>query len=303
MTRARRPRRRLTVLLVTLSMAMGAGVVHGMATPTPAALQIHKVDPARFDPAPDEPVFVLVLGHDARPGETVSRSDAMHLIALNPAMGRATMLDIPRDTYVPIPGYGSDKINNAFALGGPRLAAQAVGDLVGVSIPFVIATGFTGFSRMIDELGGVTVDIPVKMADSNSDAYFEKGPRHLTGDEALAFSRDRQSTGGGDFDRTHRQGQLILAGLAKLRGENPSPVNTIKWLAVLLRHTSIEGVSIPELYRLGRMALAVDPTHVANVVMPGESGVAGDASVIYATAAAAPLFADFRDDGIVSQAR
>ena len=233
MTGPRRPRRpRLTILMVTLSLAMGAGVLHGMAAQTPAALELHKVDPAKFDPAPDKPVFVLVLGFDARPGETVSRSDAMHLIALNPGKGRATMLNIPRDTYVPIPGHGSDKINSAYALGGARLSAKAVGDFVGVNIPFVIATGFTGLSKMVDELGGVTVNIPVKMEDSNSDAYFDQGPRHLTGDEALAFSRDRHSTPSGDFDRTHRQGELILAGLTKLRGEDPSPASTLKWLAI-----------------------------------------------------------------------
>jgi LCP family protein required for cell wall assembly len=280
---------------------MGAGVLHGMAAPSPGALEVHKVGPARFDPAPDRPVFVLVLGFDARPGETVSRSDAMHLIALNPAAGRATMLNIPRDTYVPIPGHGSDKINSAYALGGARLTAKTVGDLVGVDIPFVLATGFTGLSGMVDDLGGVTVDIPVKMEDSFSDAFFDKGPRHLTGDEALAFSRDRHSTPSGDFDRTHRQGELILAGLTKLRGEDPSPANTLKWLAILLRHTTLDGVSIPELYRLGRLALAVDPANVANVTMPGEPGVAGDASVIYATPEAGPLFSDFRDDGLVSR--
>ncbi|MEA2704948.1 MAG: polyisoprenyl-teichoic acid--peptidoglycan teichoic acid transferase [Actinomycetota bacterium] len=302
-SRVRRPlsrRSRLTILVITLSLAMGAGVLHGMAAPRAAALEVHKVGPAKFDPTPDKPVFVLVLGFDARPGETVSRSDAMHLIALNPAAGRATMLNIPRDTYVPIPGHGSDKINSAYALGGAKLTAKAVGDLVGVQIQFVLATGFTGLADMVDEMGGVTVDIPVKMEDSNSDAYFDKGPRHLTGPESLAFSRDRHSTGGGDFDRTHRQGELILAGLTKLRGEDPSPASTLKWLGVLLRHTTLDGVSIPELYRLGRTALAIDPANVANVNVPGEPGVAGSASVIYTTAAAGPLFADFRDDGLVS---
>ncbi len=279
---------------------MGAGVLHGMAAARPGALQIHKVSPASFDPAPDKPVFVLVLGFDARPGETVSRSDAIHLVGLNPSAGRATMLNIPRDTYVPIPGHGSSRINDAYALGGPRLAARTVGDLVGVEIPFVIATGFTGLAAMVDEMGGVTVDIPVKMEDSDSDAYFDKGPRQLTGNEALAFSRDRHSTGGGDFDRTHRQGQLILAGLSKLRGEDPSPTRTLKWLGVLLRHTVLDGASIPDLYRLGRMALAVEPANVASVTLEGEPGVVGGASVVFAGPASAALFADFRDDGLIS---
>ena len=92
----------------------------------------------------------------------------------------------------------------------------------GVEIPFVIATGFTGLAAMVDEMGGVTVDIPVKMEDSDSDAYFDKGPWGSSR-RPLPSRGDRHSTGGGDFDRTHRQGQLILAGLSKLRANIPRP--------------------------------------------------------------------------------
>jgi LCP family protein required for cell wall assembly len=253
-------------------------------------------------PIPGDLLFILVVGSDARPGEDLRRShaDSIHLLAVNPRTLQGTVLGFPRDAWVEIPGHGNGKLTSAMAIGGPELLSQTVRRLTGLPVHYWVLTGFTGLSKMVDELGGVTVDIPVKMEDSNSDAFFDKGPRHLTGDEALAFSRDRHSTPSGDFDRTHRQGELILAGLTKLRGEDPSPANTLRWLATLLRYTKLDGVGIPDLYRLGRMALAVDPANVANVNVPGEPGVAGTASVIYTTSAAGPLFADFRDDGIVS---
>ena len=106
-------------------------------------------------PAPGAPVYVLVVGSDARLGETVARGDAIHVIGVDPASGRATMLDIPRDTGAAIPGHGTDKINAAMSLGGPELLAQTVGNLVGVRIPYVVTTDFDGFM----EYGGPSLAV------------------------------------------------------------------------------------------------------------------------------------------------
>ena len=106
-------------------------------------------------PAPGAPVYVLVVGSDARLGETVARGDAIHVIGVNPSSGQATMLDIPRDTGAAIPGHGTDKINAAMSTGGPELLAQTVSNFVGVPISYVITTNFDGFMGMVDDLGGV----------------------------------------------------------------------------------------------------------------------------------------------------
>jgi len=264
----------------------------------PATFELHKVDEARFSPAPGQPFFVAVLGNDARPGQTISRADALHLVGINPATGRATILNIPRDTYVDIPGGGRDKINAAHARGGPALTAQTMGNLVGVQVSFVLSTGFTGLAAMVDELGGVDVDVPVAMNDSFSGAVFPRGRVHMNGAQALAFSRNRH-LGGGDFTRSHDQGILILAALAKLRGEGLNPANIVRWMGVLARHTRLDGVNLIELYRLGRLASAIDPSHVANVTMPGYAGQAGSASVVFVGPGAPALFANFRDDAVV----
>lgn len=263
-----------------------------------AAVEVIKVDEGRFRPVPGKPVFVLVMGQDARPGEAQSRGDALHVIGINPEAGRATILNIPRDTWTNIPGRGIDKINAANYYGGAALQARAVSALVGVNIPIVLSTGFQGFADMVDELGGINVDVPVPMNDPKSGAVFPAGTVRMDGGAALAFARNR-SLSGGDFTRTQDQGILILAGLSKLRDSAPTGANTLKWMAVLARHTRFDGIGLGDLYRLGRVALSIDPENVRNVTMPGAAGSAANQSVVFAGAGAPGLFADFRDDAIL----
>ena len=299
-------KRRLAIAAVGLSVivTLAAGLVSsaafggiGFRTGRPA-FQIHKVDEASFSATSDQPVFVLVLGHDARPGLAGARADAIHVIGVNPAAGAATILNIPRDTYANIPGRGMDKINSAYDYGGPRLQARAVGALVGIDLPYVITTGFDGLMDMVDELGGVEVNIPVSMADANSGAYFSAGPNHLDGGPALALSRNR-NLAGGDFTRSYHQSLIILAALAKLRGEGTSLSNVVRWLAVLLKHSQVDGVGMTDLYRLGQLALSIDPGNVRLATMPGVTADTAAGSSVLTTPAANSLFADFRDDGIL----
>ena len=291
--------RRLVVAAAVLAMALGC-VAPSSGYRGEAALEIIKVDEGRFRPVPGKPVFVLVMGHDARPGDTRSRGDALHLIGINPASGQGTILNIPRDTWTNIPGRGMDKINTGNYYGGPTLQARAVAELVGVDIPIVLSTGFQGLADMVDELGGINVDVPVPMNDRASGAVFPAGTVRMDGGAALAFARNRNLSGG-DFTRTQDQGILILAGLSKLRDSAPNATNTLKWMAVLARHTRLDGVGLGDLYRLGRLALTIDPENVRNVTMPGATGSAASQSVVFVGGSAAGLFADFRDDAILQR--
>jgi len=285
----------------TAVLALGLGCVGpGGASKGSAAIQITKVDEGRFRPVPGKPVFVLIMGSDARPGETRSRGDALHVIGINPEAGQATILNIPRDTWTNIPGRGFDKINAANYYGGPLLQARAVSALVGVDISVVLSTGFDGLADMVDELGGVNVDVPFAMNDRASGAVFPAGTVRMDGGAALAFARNRNLSGG-DFTRTHDQGILMLAGLSKLRDSAPSAANTIKWMAVLARHTRLDNIGLGDLYRLGRLALSIDPQNVRNVTMPGSTGSAANQSVVFEGGAAPGLFADFADDAIVQR--
>jgi anionic cell wall polymer biosynthesis LytR-Cps2A-Psr (LCP) family protein len=138
------------------------------------------------------------------------------------------------------------------------------------------------------------------MNDPLSGAIFPAGTVRMDGGAALAFARNRHLDGG-DFTRTQDQGILMLAGLSKLRDSAPTATNTLKWMAVLARHTRLDGIGLGDLYRLGRLALTIDPDTVRNVTMPGTTGTAANQSVVFVGAGAPALFADFRDDAILQR--
>jgi LCP family protein required for cell wall assembly len=289
------------VLLAVATLAVGLGCF-GPSRPAPgqAALEVVKIDQGSFSPVPGKPVFVLVMGNDARPGEQRSRGDALHVIGINPEARQATILNIPRDTWANIPGRGMDKINTGNYYGGPSLQARAVSALVGVDISIVLSTGFQGLADMVDELGGINVDVPFRMNDPTSGAVFPAGTVRMDGGAALAFARNR-SVSGGDFTRTHDQGILILAGLAKLRDSAPTAANALTWLSVFTRHARFENIGLLDLYRLSRLALSIDPENVRNITMPGGTGSAAGQSVVFVGGSAPGLFADFRDDAILQR--
>lgn len=251
-------------------------------------------------PVPDELVFVLVAGSDARPGEDLrrTRADSVHLLAVNPGSGQGTIVGFPRDSYVEIPGYGQGRINSALALGGPDLLAETVRRLTGLPVDYYILTGFEGLTRMVDDLGGVDVLVERRMNDRFSGARFEPGWHRFTGAEALAFSRNRMDTEQGDFSRSEHHGVIILSALAKMRAEVADDAGVRRWIEVLLRHADLD-VPLSDLPALGAVARRLAPAELDNVVVPGRVGMAGRSSVVYLTPDAARLFDDLRPDAVI----
>jgi LCP family protein required for cell wall assembly len=286
------------LIRLTALVALVVGSVVGAVLPAPAevpTIVVEQVERRGWGPDRTDLLFVLVIGTDFRPGVGGHRADAIHLVGIDPVRKAGTVLNIPRDTYVDIPGHGANKINSANTFGGAPLMAATVAGLTGIQPHFVVSTDFAGFSGMVDELGGVTVDVPVRMADSGSGAFFEPGPFHMDGFAALAFSRNRY-VAGGDFSRSANQARVILAGLAKLRSEGTNPASVVRYLGVLMRRGQVVGVGVPELFRLGRVALSIDPGAMRNITMPGAVGAAGAASVVHPAAPAAEIFADMADN-------
>jgi LCP family protein required for cell wall assembly len=291
-------KRVVAVALVFSGLLMAIALESGLpsAARQEPAFTIHKLDAAHFA-GNNGITFMLVIGSDGRAGVGGNRGDALHVIGVNPALGRATMLDIPRDTWVDIPGRGSERINSALEFGGQELQARTVSAFTGVPISFSVMTNFDGLIGMVDDLGGVDVDVPQAMNDRFSGANFPQGKVHMNGNQALAFSRNRH-VGDGDLTRTYNQGVLILAALAKFRAE-PGAAAVVRSLEVLLRRARAEGVSVRDLYRLGRLGLSIDPANVRNIVMPSRLGQVGPASVVFPGPGADSLFADFRDDAVL----
>jgi LCP family protein required for cell wall assembly len=300
---AAHPLRRLLVLVdVVLLVAAVAAVLVWAPQPSAAeaALTIHKVDDATFTPPSSrtEPFFILLIGNDGRAGLEGIRGDGLHLVGINPAAGSATILNIPRDTYVAIPGLGNDKINDAYKQGGFSKQVETVAAFTGVTPSFVVETNFDGFVGMIDEMGGLHVEVPYRMFDRNSGADFQPGRVHMLGQGALSFARNRHIPDG-DIARTTNQGWLLMAALERAREVGTTPFETIRMLGILARHTHYEGVSLRELHSLLQLGLTIDPANVRNVTMPSAIGKVGKADVVFAAPGAQEVFADFRDDALL----
>ena len=170
-------------------------------------------------------VNVLILGLDRRPGQGyVVRSDTMMLVTAYPPGPRLGLLSIPRDLYVEIPGYATNRINTAHFWGeseaegnGPSLAKQTVEQTFGVPVQRFVRVDFGGFRAVVDAVGGLDIQVDEAVVDN---AYptedfgvttieIPAGLQHLDGEEALQYARSRH--GSSDFDRARRQQQILIA--------------------------------------------------------------------------------------------
>lgn len=164
-----------------------------------------------------QPFYTLLLGSDAREGDAASRSDVMILLRADPAKGQLTMVSIPRDTMVDLPGHGRSKINAAYAYGGAAGAVDAVSKFANVPIAHYAEIHFQELEDLVDALGGVWVDVPVsndQTGSSNTGMHLNAGEQLLNGEQALALARERYGYERGDFQRADNQ-KLILQAIIK----------------------------------------------------------------------------------------
>lgn len=271
------------------------------------AVEIHRAHDGAHRPRPSTVVYILAIGSDAREnkGQKIDklRGDSLHIIAMDPKKKAGSIVGIPRDTYVQIPGGGRNKINAAMFFGGPKLMVDTVEELSGCRFDYYMLVGFQGLKRLVNDLGGVPVDIPTRMVDDFADIDLREGRRVLNGDEALGFSRSRKTaaTPRGDFDRSVHQGLIMLGALEKARDElKKSPGMILKYLAVLRRHIKTD-IPLAEALELGMTATSVKPEDVTNAVTDGGTRtVAGAGSIVELNSEGTNLLADVCADGIVS---
>lgn len=301
-------RRRATFLVVALVawvLGSGLGALSGtvVARAQSTGVVMGKAH-AGFTPSltGSKPVVILAIGSGAREGENVMRSlgDSLHMIFLNPAKKRAVLVGVPRDSYLPIPGHGSGKINSAMVFGGPELMVATMEQNFGVAIDYWALTTFWGFTDMINAVGGLTVDVPFPMVDSYSRSDFQPGVQKFTGPEALAFSRDRHSLEQGDFGRQENGGRLILSSLAQFKKEfRADQARLFTWLGAGMRNIETE-IPLSEVMALAFTASKVPPAKVQNVVLPGGTGMIGGISVVTLDMAQArAIVADAKQDGML----
>jgi polyisoprenyl-teichoic acid--peptidoglycan teichoic acid transferase len=195
------------------------------------------------------PSTILLLGTDQGPGagrQGARRSDSIMLVRTDPHRGRTAYLSIPRDLRVDVPGRGSDKINAAYQFGGPDLAIRTIREFTGLRINHVVVVDFRNFERLIDALGGVTIDVKDPIVSNRFDCpystrqrceqwrgwRFAKGKQEVRGRRALIYSRIRENQlnpAENDLTRGERQQQVVRAIADKVT--SPGTLVRMPWLA------------------------------------------------------------------------
>jgi LCP family protein required for cell wall assembly len=225
----------------------------------------------QLSPSPDtgsgrRRMNILLLGSDtdAKFGG-VYGTQVMMVVSIDQRRKDVTMLSIPRDLWVQIPGHGMGKIGTAYHEGGLALARQTVEDNFGIPIDYYAWVGLEGFIKVVDTLGGVDVDVTHPIVDdrypddiNSADPYAYRrlyipaGPQHLDGMRALEYVRSRHGDLQGDFGRSARQQQVLQAVRSKLRGR--AVIANLPQLAADLRDSIRTDLTLTDLARLALLA-------------------------------------------------
>lgn len=231
------------------------------------------------------------------------RTDTILLVHI-PGLGSstpATLVSLPRDSYLPIPGWGSDKLNAAFSIGGPALLAQTVEQATGLRLDHYAEIGFGGFAGVVDALGGVDLCPAAAIDDPLAGINLPPGCQRLDGRDALGYVRSR-ATPRADLDRMVNQREFLGAILA--RAQDPTVwLNPVRWFSV--PRAAADALVVDDearVWNLARLGWALRAATAVTVPI-GEFGwnSSGDV-VLWDTQGAAELFAALGSDRPIPQA-
>lgn len=324
----RRRRRKValaTVLLVAVAaMSLGGVLLHIQAQLDGQIVRIEHV----FRGVEDRPakptsgsakdsVNILVMGTDRRgtvgttgtsavapewiPG--AQRTDTIMILHVDGDRKSASLVSIPRDSWVDVPAFGFNKINAAFSYAGPSLAVQTVEDLTGIRIDHLAVIDWIGFQALTDAVGGVRITVPRTIADTHNNVVWTKGTQRLDGRQALLYVRQRYGLPGGDFDRVQRQQvfvrSLMRSTLASMRSNHPGDIHDV--LDTLTSNLSVDAEwSSSELrgLLLDLRSMSAADVHFLTAPVTG-TGMEGSQSVVYLDQPLnQSLWSAVRDDGV-----
>ncbi|WP_250037904.1 LCP family protein [Paractinoplanes maris] len=258
------------------------------------------------------PLNLLLLGSDSRAEEAGGRSpigersDTIMLVHVARSRDRATIVSIPRDSYVDVPAGGSwrggkNKINAAFAFGGAKLTAATVSKLTRVPLDGAMIADFGGVHQMVDAVRGVNVCVPYDVRSTFSEKVWPKGCHDMDGDQAEEFMRQRYEVPGGDFGRMYNQQLVVKAVIAKsARGGLLTDPGKLDALLV----TAADALTVDRSLDIRRLALTVrgiKPDAITYATVPHTSAglkTRAGSAVQLDKAKSAAMFAAIRADTI-----
>lgn len=301
----------MTALLV-LALAWGVGMFWAVSA---SWAEVDKVDAS---PDGDRPSSagrnVLLVGSDSREGLTREERNRLgtghdsggartdSILVLHTGSGESTLLSIPRDSYVEIPGHGMNKINAAFSIGGPELLTQTIEHNTGLELEGYMEIGFGGFAHVVDAVDGVRICVKNDMHDEKAHLDLEKGCQVLDGKDALGYVRARYSDPEGDLGRARRQREFLGA----LSSEMMTPANMLlPWRVHSLGTSTASALTVGEDDSMISTTLALwafrgissgDGNSVAVPVSNNSLPTAVGSVVIWDEAQSEQLFEDLRED-------
>jgi LCP family protein required for cell wall assembly len=322
-TRQPRPGRGRRVLRVVL-VALLAWAAFLVATPVHAWSQVTRENttPAGDRPTGADGHTYLLVGSDSRAGLSAAerkalgvggnaggrRTDSIILVHTPSGSGKPVLISVPRDSYLSIPGHGRNKVNAAFAIGGPTLLARTLEQATGLPIDGYVEIGFGGFAGVVDSLGGVDVCVKRDIKDAKAHIDLKKGCQTLDGKNALGYVRARYSDPKGDLGRAERQRQFLGAIMKK--AATPATV-LLPWRWWGFTHTAASSVivgedtSLLDTYRVLSTMRKVSSDQALSLVVPlstTNASTRAGSSVLWDDKRADALFTMLRDGEPVEQA-
>ncbi|MBO4254614.1 LCP family protein [Streptomyces griseorubiginosus] len=282
-----------------------------VTTPSPGASE---------SPLPTGSLNILVLGSDSRSGKenkalgggssSGARSDTAMVVHIDAGRKDATIVSIPRDTLVtrpscPLKSGGSTAVaynamfNSAYSVGGPVCAVKTVESITGVRMDHYIEIDFSGFAKLVNALGGVTVTTDQDIDDDDSHLHLAAGTHHLDGKQALALARTRHGIGdGSDLGRIGLQQKLVKALLEQISSTNlltdPARLYSVADALTDSLTTDTGLDSISELVGFGRSLKGLTAQHVKTVMMPVVTAPSDPNRVVAKEPAASELWESLR---------
>ncbi|KXG77039.1 LCP family protein [Thermotalea metallivorans] len=227
-------------------------------------------------PQGKEPVHVLILGVDTKDAKNTGvRSDTIMVATFDPKIKKIDIISIPRDTRVIIRGHkGKDKINHAHAYGGTDLAIKTVKDFLGMPIDYYVKVDYKALGKIVDDLGGVEVDVPMDMkytdpyADPPLKINLKKGRQVLDGEKALQFVRFRKGYTDQDLGRINAQHTFLKALADKLLG--PQTILKLPKLAKTFSTYVETDMPVSVITSYAVQAAGIKTEDISMLTVPGE---------------------------------